>query len=250
MPHLPTSCNRLCSPTSGISQPLAAAAAAVPQLPAQMESLSLQLGGKFGGLQLKASPSPPQHGVECLIPGGYLWFPAVCSALKSCTLRSSKGFWASCSLLPLYLVPGEQHHHHHHHHYYHYHHPRASGSLSEISFQLLLTQNLVPGELRKEGRKRKKGLGRLWVLNEPLPAGYSELFYLIHTHVYISKGCQLLQNSTFQQLWGRSQRCHRSSAGSLSSGMADFRGEKPLPTANAAKKEENRQGNQIFSTEM
>lgn len=41
------------------------------------------------------------------------------------------------------------------------------------------------------------------MLNEPLPAGYSELFYLIHTHVYISKGCQLLQNSTFQQLWGR-----------------------------------------------
>lgn len=41
------------------------------------------------------------------------------------------------------------------------------------------------------------------MLNEPLPAGYSELFYLIHTHVYISKGCQLLQNSTFQQLRGR-----------------------------------------------
>lgn len=68
----------------------------------------------------------------------------------------------------------------------------------------MLTQSLVPGGAeggRKEGKG--KGLEALWVLNEPLPAGYSELFYLIHTHVYISKACQLLQNSTFQQLWGR-----------------------------------------------
>lgn len=42
-----------------------------------MEHLSLQLGGKFGGLQLKAAPSLAQHGMECLIPGdigGFLLF--------------------------------------------------------------------------------------------------------------------------------------------------------------------------------
>lgn len=41
--------------------------------------------------------------------------------------------------------------------------------------------------------------------NEPLPAGYSGLFYLIHTHVSISisNACQLPPNSARQRLGGK-----------------------------------------------